>query len=180
MRVRLAGTAITTLMLLGGCRPNTTRPSFTPRPEAASTEIRLPAQEATRRLAEALEADSLPPSRVRIRDGYIESRWLDSATGRPTDRRPIGTDVVRIRAWADPGRPGNTLLIVETLYRPLADPSLPERELERQVPRDHPVALKVEQALEALLKRYGGPPREQPGPAEGRPGSPGGVEEPPE
>jgi len=154
--------ALLIALLLGACRPDTTRPSLTPLPEAASTEIRLLPQDATRQLAEALRADSLPLARVRIRDGYIETQWLDSATGRPTRKRPLGTDVVRIRAWADPARPGNTLLTVETLYRPLADPSLPERELERQVPSDHPVALKVERALEALLKRYGGPPPPQP------------------
>jgi hypothetical protein len=157
--------AVIAAALLAGCRPDTTRPSFTPLPEAAATEIRLPAQEATRQLAEVLRADSLPPSRVRIRDAYLETAWLDSATGRPTTRRPIGTGVVRIRAWADPGRPGTSVITVETLYRPLADPSLPERELEHQVPRGHPVALKVERALEALLKRYGGPPRTEAKPA---------------
>lgn len=150
------------VLLLSACRPDTTRPAITPLPEAAATEIRLSAQEATRHLADALRADSLPPSRVRLRDGYLETRWLDSATGRPTSRRPLGTDVIRLRAWADPGRPGNTILTVETLYRPLADPSLPDRELERQVPPDHPVALKVTRALEALVKRYGGPPPPQP------------------
>lgn len=93
-----------------------------------------------------------------MRDGYLETKWLDSATGRPTRRRPLGTGVVRLRGWADPGRPGFTVLTVETLYRPLADPSLPERELERQVPRTHPAAVKVEQILQAMLKRYGGPP----------------------
>jgi hypothetical protein len=153
--------------LLAACRPNTTRPAITPYPEAAGVEIRLRPTEATRRLAEALQADSITPARVRLRDGYIETAWLDSATGRPTTRRPIGTGVVRLRAWADPGRPGNTVLTVETLYRPLADPSLPERELERQVPRVHPTAVKVGRVLEALLKRHGGPPppaAEQPAP----------------
>jgi hypothetical protein len=145
--------------LLAACRPNSTRPPITPMPEAAATEIRLPAQEATRTLAAALEAESLPPARVRVRDAYLETAWLDSATGQPTARRPVGTGVVKVRAWADPGRPGSSLLIVETLYRPLADPSLPERELEHQVPRDHPTALKVERILEAMLKRYGGPPK---------------------
>jgi hypothetical protein len=163
-RLRLAAALAT-----AACRPDTTRPAITPFPEAAGVEIRLRPIEATRRLAEALQADSLPPSRVRMRDGYVETPWLDSATGRPTTRRPIGTSVVRLRAWADPGRPGNTVLTVETLYRPLADPSLPERELERQVPRTHPVAIKVEQVLAALLKRHGGPPppaAEQPAPAQ--------------
>jgi len=144
--------------LLAACRPDTTRPAITPYPEAAGVEIRLRPPEATRRLAEALEADSLPPARVRVRDGYLETAWLDSATGQRTTRRPLGTGVVRLRAWADPGRPGNTVLTVETLYRPLADPSLPERELERQVPPTHPTAVKVEKILEAMLKRYGGPP----------------------
>jgi hypothetical protein len=144
--------------LLAACRPNTTRPPITPYPEAAGVEIRLRPPEATRRLADGLRAESIPPARVRLRDGYLETEWLDSVTGRPTTRRPIGTGIVRLRAWADPGRVGNTVLTVETLYRPLADPSLPERELERQVPRAHPIAVKVERVLEALLKRHGGPP----------------------
>jgi len=152
-------TLLTGFVLLTACRPETTRPAIVPLPEAAATEIRVAPQEATRSLAEAMAAESLPPSTVRIRDAYIETAWLDSATGRPASRRPIGTGVVKVRAWADPGRPGNTVLIVETLYRPLADPSLPERELEHQVPRDHPTALKVERILEAMLKRYGGPPK---------------------
>ncbi len=152
---RVLGVAV---VMVAGCTPFTTRPSITPLPEAAATEIRLPVQEATRQLAAALQADSIPVNRVRVRDGYIESGWFDAATGRPTRRRPLGAETVRVRAWADPARPGNTLLIVETLFRPVADPSLPERELEKQVPRDHPVAVKVDSALSALLKRYGGPP----------------------
>lgn len=173
-RLRLA---LAALLLACACRPNTTRPAITPYPEAAGVEIRLRPQEATRRLAEALQAESLPPARVRLRDGYIETAWLDSATGRPTSRRPLGTDVVRLRAWADPGRPGNTVLTVETLYRPFADPSLPERELERPVAPTHPTAMKVERILQALLERHGGPPPpapEQPaGPREGMPPVPG-------
>jgi hypothetical protein len=161
---------------LAACRPDTTRPAITPYPEAAGIEIRLRSPEATRRLAEALQADSLPPARVRLRDGYLETAWLDSATGQPTTRRPLGTSVIRLRAWADPGRPGNTVLTVETLYRPLADPSLPERELERQVPRTHPAAVKVERILAALLERHGGPPP----PAAEQPAAEGGPGEPPE
>ena len=141
-----------------GCHPETTRPAIVPVPEAASTEIRLGPQEATNRLAEAMVADSIPLARVRARDGYIESRWIDSASGHATRRWPLGTSVVRVRAWADPGRPGNAVLTVETVYRPLADPSVPERELERQVPKTHPVAVKVQAELADLLKRWGGPP----------------------
>jgi hypothetical protein len=69
--------------------------------------------------------------------------------------------VVRIRAWADPARPGSSQLTVETLYRPVADPSLSDRELERVVAHDHPVAVKVEAALKQLVDRYGGTPGPQ-------------------
>jgi hypothetical protein len=154
--VRLAALALAAA--LAGCHPNTTRPAIVPLPEAAATELRLLPQEATSRLAEAMVADSIPLARVHARDGWIESRWFDSATGRATRSRPIGTRIVRVRAWADPGRPGNTVLTVETVYRPVADPSMPERELERQVPKGHPVAVKVAAELAEMLKRYGGPP----------------------
>jgi len=152
-RVRLAAA-----VALAGCHPETTRPAIVPVPEAASTEIRLAPVEATNRLAEAMVADSIPLARVRARDGYIESRWIDSASGRATRRWPLGTGVVRVRAWADPGRPGNAVLTVETVYRPMADPSVPERELDREVPKTHPVAVKVQAELADLLKRWGGPP----------------------
>jgi hypothetical protein len=155
--VLLLGSALAAL----ACRPNTTRPPITPYPEAAGTEVRLPVPAATRRLAEALRADSIPPRKVQLRDGYIETSWFVAATGRPVSGRQVGPRVVRVRAWADPSRPGSSQLTVETLYRPFLDPSLPDRELEREVPRDHPVAVKVEGALRGLVDRYGGSPGPQ-------------------
>ena len=140
------------------CQPATTRPPFGPLPEAPGSEVRLVVPEATRRLAEALKADSIPTNTVRLRDGYIETPWFLARTRRPTTQRPLGPAVVRIRAWADPARPGSTQLTVETLYRPRVDPSLPERELEREVPRDHPVAVRVEAVLKRLVERFGTPP----------------------
>ena len=131
-------------------------------PEAETVEVRLSPTEATQRLADVMRDDSIPAARVELRDGFIESRWFDPSTGQPTKSRPIGTRIVRVRAWADPGRPGFALLTVETVYRAMADPSLPQRELERQVPRDHPVATKVRAALQDMLKRYGGPPVTEP------------------
>ena len=146
----------------GACQPNTTRPSFAPLPEAAGTEIRLSVPEATRHLAEALKADSIPPRKVQLRDGYIETGWFEAGSGRVVrGRRAVGPRIVRVRAWADPARPGSSQLTVETLYRPLLDPSLPDRELEREVAQGHPVALKVEAALRALVKRFGGAPGPQ-------------------
>ena len=132
-----------------GCQPATTRPSFTPLPEADVVEVRLAPQEATKLLAERLRSDSVPIGRLELRDGFIESRWFDSSTGQASKQRPIGTRLVRVRAWADPGRPGFTLLTVETVYRPLADPSLPPRELEHEVSKEHPVAVKMRSALDS-------------------------------
>jgi hypothetical protein len=155
------------LLAIGAaCQPNTTRPSFLPVPEAAGTEVRLPVPQATQRLAEALKADSIPVRKVRIRDGYMETGWFATATRRPAaGARVLGPRVVRVRAWADPARPGSSQLTVETVYRPLRDPSLPDRELEREVAPDHPVALKVVAALQQLVQRYGGPPPEEEQPA---------------
>lgn len=155
------------LIGLIACQPGTTRPAIVPFPEAPLTEIRLPVPEATQALAQALEADSIPRLRVRLRDGYIESSWFDVASRRPTKKRPIGPGIARVRAWADPARPGDTQLRVETVYRPLADPSLPERELERQVRPDHPVAVQIRNSLQDLLKRYGGPPNPEAQPSGG-------------
>jgi hypothetical protein len=152
---------------LAGCQPATTRPPFPPAPEAAITEVRLPAGEATRLLAEAFQADSMPMRRVVLRDGWLETSWFDAPSSRRTSRRPLGVNTVRVRAWADPTHPGSSKVTVETIYHPLADPSLPERELDRQVPRDHPVAIKVRAAIEDLVKRYGGPPAPVAPPAAG-------------
>jgi hypothetical protein len=140
------------------CQPNTTRPGFVPLPEAAGTEIRLPVRDATRHVAEALRASAVPVRTIRLRDGYLETGWFDARSGRSTRRRPVGTRTVRVRAWADPARPGSSQVTVETTYRLRVDPSLPERELDRQVPKNHPVALKVEQVLKNLVERYGGAP----------------------
>ena len=143
---------------LVACQPVTTRPPYPPVPEAATTEVRLVPREATRLLAEALQRDSIPATRVELRDAWIETSWFDTATGQRTHRRAVGPGVVRVHAWSDPSRPGFSKVTIETVYRPLADPSLPERQLDRQVPREHPVAVKMRAALAALVKEYGGPP----------------------
>src|SRR6185437_8959551 len=56
-------------VVAAGCQPVTTRPAFVPFPEAASTEIRIGADDAVRRLAEALRADSIPVAKFERRDG---------------------------------------------------------------------------------------------------------------
>ena len=156
----MRGSSIWLAVALAGCQPNTGRPVFNPLPESAGIEVRLSPRDATRHLADALRARSVPVSKVLPRDGYLESGWFDAKTGKPR-KNPMGTGTVRVRAWADPARPGSSQLAVETAYRPLADPSLPQRELEREVPANHPVAVKVDSILQELVKRFGGPPPPQ-------------------
>jgi len=143
---------------LAGCDPTTHRPTFTPRPEAATTELELAVPAATRSLASALTADSVPLTRVVPRDGYIETPWLDAATLKPTSARPVGPSVVRLRGWVDPSRYGFSRLTVEVVYRTSVDPSLPMRETEAEVPYTNPARARVR----GLLGRLGGTPVDQP------------------
>ncbi|MGH7703810.1 MAG: hypothetical protein ACREMO_11995 [Gemmatimonadales bacterium] len=140
---------------LFACHATTTRPTFGPVTGAPQTEIELKVPAATRLLADRLIADSIPVTRIEPRDGFLETPWFDTASGRPTGRRRLGPGVVRLRAWVDPTQPGHSQLTVETLFRPLADPSLPERELDRQVSPTHPTASKVKDVLESLTREYG-------------------------
>jgi hypothetical protein len=143
------------LFLAIACRPETSRPLFAPVSGAAQTKVDLPVPEATTLLADRLKADSIPVTRVEPRDGFFETPWFDTATGAATGARRLGAGVVRVRGWVDPTRVGHSNITIETLYRPLADPSLPERELDREVPPDHPTRKRVDALLQALTKEHG-------------------------
>jgi hypothetical protein len=138
------------------CYPTTTRPPFQPVPAAQILEIELPVDRATTALAVLLDHDSIPIRRTEPRDGWLETGWFDVHTMQPTSRRVLGDSVVRVRAWIDPSRPNHSNLTVETVYRPLADPSRPGRELEQQVPAGNPVAGRVALVLSELARTYGG------------------------
>lgn len=60
---------VAALLLLAACYPTTTRPAMTPVPAASVTEWELFVPEATRALALALDADSIPVSRTEPADG---------------------------------------------------------------------------------------------------------------
>jgi hypothetical protein len=152
MRFALAGA----VALGAACQLASTRPGFEPFPEARRAAVALSRAEATDRLAEALRADSIPVSRVEPRDGYVETPWFDAESGQPTSGRPIGPGIVRVRGWIEPARVRHSELVVETVFRRVVDPSLPERELERSVAPDHPVAQRVDSVLARLAGRYEG------------------------
>jgi len=138
------------------CSPATTRPYFPPVTGAVQGELELEVKSATGALADVLRSDSLPVTKVEVRDGYIETAWFNAGTKRPTSGRQVGPEVVQVRAWVDPTRSGHSKLTVETIFRPLADASLSARDLDRQVPKDHPVGKRMEEIVTELAKLYAG------------------------
>lgn len=153
-RWRSAGSLFVVLAITA-CHPTTTRPAFLPLPSASVVEWQLTVREATQELALALDADSIPVRRTEPGDGWLETEWFDAVTLQPTKRRPLGDGVVRVRAWIDPSKPNHSNVTVETVYRPLADPSRDERSLESVVVANHPVALRVGLVLNTLTKKFG-------------------------
>lgn len=143
------------MLLLLSCRATTSRPSFIPLPAATSAEIELGIPSATRALAERLAMDSIALSTIREADGYIDSGWLDAETLEHTTRRPLGRGVVRVRAWVNPTKPGWSELLVEGTFRPMEDPSRPERELDVALPLDHPLQRRIAGSLRKLIEEYG-------------------------
>lgn len=124
-------------------------------PGAAHVELDLLPSAAIEALADAMLADSLPVLKVEARDAWLESPWFDTTSGHPVHGEPLGAGIVRLRAWADPARPEHSQLTVEAVFRPLADPSLPERSKEEPLPPGHPTAKKLAAILKSLVTEYG-------------------------
>ena len=136
------------------CQPKTTRPAFAPLPAADEAVVDLTVSAATTTLAQALVDDSIPIVKVEPRDGYLETEWFIAASGSPTAVWPLGDSVVRVRGWVNAYGKARGSIRVETAMRPLANPALPPRELDRQAPKDNPAAVRVARVLEAMAKRY--------------------------
>ena len=128
-------------LTLTGCDPRTSRPDVVPLTGSQQIEVLLDQRAAITFLHDALLADSVPVTRFDARDAWLEGPWMDRRTRRPTSAHHLGPDVVRLRAWAEPARPGNSYLIVELAWRAVADPSVPGRTLERAVPPTDSVSL---------------------------------------
>ena len=148
--------------LLLACQPYTTRPSFGPLPSAAEAVVDLDVAKATTTLAEQLKSDSIPVSRVEPKDGYLETPWFIAATGQETTERVLGDSIVRVRGWVNAYGKERGSIRVETAVRPLANPSLPPRELDRQAPPENPAAVRVARVLGDMARRYPVPGAEAP------------------
>lgn len=156
MRRRALGTGYWLLVTgLQACAATTSRPYYQPLPTAAVAEIELGIPEATRALAEAMAKDSITLSIIREKDGYIDSGWLDAGTLEHTGERPMGAGVVRVRAWVNPAKQFWSELSVEAAFRPMADPSRPERELDRPLPEEHPLQKRLSGVIQKLIVKYG-------------------------
>jgi len=150
------------LMAIASCQPYSTRPAFGPLPGAAEAVVDLDVASATTVLAEQMRSDSIPVSRVEPKDGYLETEWFSAVTGRPTDERVLGDSIVRVRGWVNAYGQERGSIRVETVIRPLANPSLPPRELDRQAPIDNPVVVRVATILTDMAKRYPVPGADEP------------------
>jgi hypothetical protein len=141
-------------LLLVGCHATTTRPFFPPATGAAQAQIELGVQATTAEIADVLRTDSLPVRRVEVRDGLVETDWFDVTTKQRVTTRPVGPNVVQVRAWVDPYRTSFSRVTLETVYRPVADPSRADRDLEQQVPLDHPIAKRMTVILKEMASLY--------------------------
>ena len=145
------------LLVALACQASTTRPTFSPLPNALTAQLRLEVPEGFDTLLAAFRADSIPMARVEARDGFFDSGWLTSPDLRATAERPVGLGFVRIRGWIDLGKPYHTQYTVETVYRVRLDPSREDRELEMAVADTHPASLRVRRILSGVLARHGDP-----------------------
>ena len=148
---------LTLFVLLCACRATTSRPSFLPLPTSPSAEVELEIPQATRALAERLAKDSVSLVLVKEADGFIDSGWLDAATLERTGKRPLGTDVVRVRGWVNPSKQFWSEVVLEATYRAMADPSRPERELDLALPPDHPLQRRLAESIRKLIEEFGDP-----------------------
>lgn len=146
------------LLIVAACDPTTTRPDLVPFPESRTIEVELERPLAIARLRDALVADTFPIARMDTYDAWLETPWFDRGTLQPAAAGAFGFGTVKLRAFAEPSRPGHALLVVELSWRPMVDPSVPARELERPVPANDLIAKRVNTLLDRLADEIGASP----------------------
>jgi hypothetical protein len=146
------------LVFLAACTPVTTRPQFLPSPQALVIVLDAPPARVVPEAVGWLASQGLQAQWSSPQDGYVETAWFNLRThtsvfgdGDPGDL----LSTVKIRCWADPYVPGKTQLTVEAVYRPLLDPSRPERDLEETVPEGSEGHRIAQQLIDALKQKYG-------------------------
>lgn len=131
---------------LGGVRPRIT-------PLVGSVARMVPEQPEVlvRAFDDALRARAVPLVVVSQVEGYIETDWMDIDARAVRQPGVTGLErIVKLRLFIDPIG-GRSRVVGEAVRRLLADPSLPERELERVVPRDHPGRALLDSVMTSVL-----------------------------
>jgi hypothetical protein len=149
---------LTALLLVAACSPTTTRPDFRPLPQARAAQIFARPQQVIPALAELVAAESLRVQRASPRDGYLETEWFDTRTHRSFRNGAAVPDLahaVKLRGWADPYVPGETILTLEVAYRLRYDPSRTGRDLEVSVPAGQYGDTLADSLLVRLKRRFG-------------------------
>lgn len=127
------------------------RPTITPLLGSVTLEVEARPDAVTRALAAALDSSGIPVAVVAPEEGYVESVWYDVTLRAARTPRVGNLDhVIKLRFFADPAA-NKTRLVAECVRRVLVDPSLPERELEREVPDDHPGRVLLDSIVARVL-----------------------------
>jgi hypothetical protein len=156
--LRMPQSAIVILAL--ACTPITTRPDFAPLPLARAAQILARPQQVIPALAGLVAAESLLVRRASPRDGYLETEWYDTQTHRSFRDGAAVPDLahtVKVRCWADPYVPGETILTLEVAYRLRYDPSRSGRDFEILVPGGQAGDTLADSLLARVKRRFGSP-----------------------
>jgi hypothetical protein len=148
------------LFLIAACNPATTRPDFRPFPEARAERLAAARERVIPGLATLVRAESLRVKRVSGVDGYLETDWFDVGTHRSFGDGhyiPDPAHTIKLRCWADPYVPSQTILTIEAVYRPRYDPSRAERDLEAPLPPGHAAGPLVDSLLQRARATFGSP-----------------------
>jgi len=147
-------------LLLAACNPATTRPDFRPFPQALTAVLLARPERVIPVLATLVAAESLRVKRASPRDGYLETDWYDVRIHRSFGdgaHVPDLASTVKLRGWADPYVPTETIFTIEAAYRPRYDPSRLERDLEAVVPEGHDGYKLAAKLLAQLKEKFGSP-----------------------
>lgn len=138
------------------CTAVTTRPRFGPKPGAPVDTLTANPGTVIRTLATTLAERGLRVREVSEAEGYIETAWFDPVTKRSVGQEHMHTRrVFRVRAFADSIPPNRCQLVLEAVYRRIADPSQPGRQEEILVPPGSRTDSLTQAILADLRQRFG-------------------------
>lgn len=140
------------LLVTAACSPVTTRPDFRPVPQATQLLLVGDPVAVTRHAAAWIGTAGIPTVHVSEIDRYVETDWYtppaDSGVAQPFPFR------VKTRLWVDPGGSGRARAVIETVYRPVEDPSRQARDREIAVPSDAGADLFARRLAAAIREKF--------------------------